>query len=368
MNPELSTLTSEERTLLKLRALYRQYGYAQYRMSKFEEYDLYAGNKDFLVSENVLTFTDLNGKLMALKPDVTLSIVRGSPDRTDSVRKVFYNENVYRTAGSTRTFREIPQTGLECIGPIDDYCILEVLLLAAESLKRISDRCVLEISQLDIIAALTEGLGVTEETRRKLLKCIGAKNLHELRFLCREAGAEEKKAAILEQLASAGGKPEEVLPLLRTLPCPPSAVEQLETLTAGFRAAGLEELLRIDFSVVNDMQYYNGIVFRGFVYGVPVSVLSGGQYDRLMRKMGRSAGAIGFAVYLDELERTVPEEAALDADVLLIYEESVSPAQVCLEVRALTSAGKTVMVQRQMPHGGSFGEVRRLAGKEARDG
>ena len=187
MDPELRALTSEERTLLKLRALYRKYGYTQYRMSKFEEYDLYAGNKDFLVSENVLTFTDLNGKLMALKPDVTLSIVRGSPDRTDSVRKVFYNENVYRTAGSTRTFREIPQTGMECIGPIDDYRILEVLLLAAESLACVSDRCVLEISQLDILAALTEGLGVTEETRRKLTNGTPSVRTLELAFTVRMA-------------------------------------------------------------------------------------------------------------------------------------------------------------------------------------
>ncbi len=367
MNPAIDALTSEERTLLKLRALYRQYGYAQFRMRKFEEYDLYAGNKDFLVSENVLTFTDLNGKLMALKPDVTLSIVRASPDRTDSVRKVFYNENVYRTAGSTRAFREIPQTGLECIGPIDDYCILEVLLLAAESLRRISDRCVLEISQLDILAALTEGLGVPEETRRKLLKCIGAKNLHELRALCREAGADEEKAETLRKLAAAGGRPEEVLDILRALPCPPAAVRQLEAIARGFRASGLEEMLRMDFSVVNDMQYYNGIVFRGFVYGVPVSVLSGGQYDRLMRKMGRSAGAIGFAVYLDELERIVPEDASTDADVLLLYDEDVSPERVCREARALTAEGRTVMVQRQAPEGARFGEVRRLTGEEARD-
>ena len=367
MDPETTALTGEERTLMKLRALYRKYGYAQYRMSKFEEYDLYAGNKDFLVSENVLTFTDLNGKLMALKPDVTLSIVRGSPDRTDSVRKVFYNENVYRTAGSTRTFREIPQTGLECIGPIDGYCVLEVLLLAAESLKCISDRSVLEISQLDILAALTEGLGVPEETRRRLLKCIGAKNLHELRAVCREAGAPAEKAETLEKLASAGGRPEEVLPLLRSLPCPPGAAEQLEALTEGFRAAGLEEMLRIDFSVVNDMQYYNGIVFRGFVYGVPASVLSGGQYDRLMRKMGRSAGAIGFAVYLDELERITPEDASPDADVLLLYDETVSPARICREARALTAEGKTVMAQPREPQNMRFGEVRRLTGKEERD-
>ncbi len=367
MNPAIDTLTSEERTLLKLRSLYRQYGYAQFRMRKFEEYDLYAGNKDFLVSENVLTFTDLNGKLMALKPDVTLSIVRATPDRTDSVRKVFYNENVYRTAGSTRAFREIPQTGLECIGPIDDYCILEVLLLAAESLRRVSDRCVLEISHLDILAALTEGLGVTEEVRRKLLKCIGAKNLHELRELCREAGADPEKAETLGKLAAAGGKPEEVLQILRSLPCPPEAVRQLEAIAQGFRASGLEDVLRMDFSVVNDMQYYNGIVFRGFVFGVPVSVLSGGQYDRLMRKMGRSAGAIGFAVYLDELERIVPENDLPDADVLLVYDEGVSPARICREARALAAEGKTVMAQRQAPEGARFGEVRRLSGEEGRD-
>ncbi len=360
MQPEAYDLTYEERILMKLRSLYQRYGYAQYRMSKFEEYDLYAENKDFLVSENVLTFTDLNGRLMALKPDVTLSIVRGSPDRTDRFRKVFYNENVYRTAGSTRAFREIPQTGLECIGPIDDYSVLEVLLLAAESLRCISPRSILEISHLDIIAALTEGLGVSGETRRKLMACIGGKNRHELRDLCSAAGATPEKTELLLRLLAASGTPAEVLALLRSLPCPPGALRQLETIASGFKAAGLGDMLRIDFSVVNDMRYYSGIVFRGFVYGVPSGVLSGGRYDRLLRKMGRKAGAIGFAVYLDELERIAPEEERKDADVLLLYDDSVTPERLCREVRALTGAGKRVLVQRGAPEDGVFGEVRRL--------
>ena len=360
MLQDACALTYEERTLLRLRSLYQQYGYEQYRMSKFEEYDLYAGNKDFLVSENVLTFTDLNGKLMALKPDVTLSIVRGSPDRRDRFYKVFYNENVYRTAGSARSFREIPQTGLECIGPIDDYSILEVLLLACESLRCISRRSVLEISHLDIIAALIDALDVPEETRRKLLKCIGEKNRHELRALCGEAGANPERTELLLRLLAASGTPAEVLPVLRSLPCPPEAVSQLEAIAAGFASAGLSEMLRIDFSVMNDMRYYSGIVFRGFVYGVPSGVLSGGRYDRLLEKMGRKAGAIGFAVYLDELERIAPEEAGLDADVLLLYEEEVAPEDVCREVRALTQAGKRVLVQPTPPENGAYGEIIRL--------
>jgi ATP phosphoribosyltransferase regulatory subunit len=238
MNFSESVLKNEEKGVFLLRELYQRYGYRQYKMSKFEEYDLYAANKAFLTSDNIITFTDTNGRLMALKPDVTLSIVRGSPDRRDRFYKVFYDENVYRTAGSARSFREIPQTGLECIGPIDDYSILEVLLLASESLRCISDRCVLEISHLDVIAALIDALAVPEETRRKLLKCIGEKNRHELRTLCGEAGADPDRTELLLRLLAASGTPAEVLPLLRSLPCPPEAVSRLETISAGFAAAG----------------------------------------------------------------------------------------------------------------------------------
>ena len=65
----------------------------------------------------------------------------------------------------------------------------------------------------------------------------------------------------------------------------------------------------VDFSLVGDMKYYNGIAMKGFIEGIPSSIISGGQYDRLMRKMGRQANAVGFAVYLDELDRLPKEKA-----------------------------------------------------------
>ncbi|MBO5926630.1 MAG: hypothetical protein J6Q38_03630, partial [Clostridia bacterium] len=71
MNDLLKVLSQEEYISLTLRSLYSGMGYQKYRMSKFEEYDLYVKNKDFLVSDSVITFTDTNGKLLALKPDVT---------------------------------------------------------------------------------------------------------------------------------------------------------------------------------------------------------------------------------------------------------------------------------------------------------
>ena len=78
MNITDSILRREEKAIFSLRNLYEQYGYKKYKMSKFEEYDLYLENKSFLPSQQVITFTDLSGKLMALKPDVTLSIAKNA--------------------------------------------------------------------------------------------------------------------------------------------------------------------------------------------------------------------------------------------------------------------------------------------------
>ena len=78
-------------------------------------------------------------------------------------------------------------------------------------------------------------------------------------------------------------------------------IDTLKEIVEAFREAGLEEMLNIDFSVVGDLKYYNGIIFKGFAAGVPDGVISGGQYDKLMKSMKRTSKAIGFGVYIDSL-------------------------------------------------------------------
>ena len=146
MNNIENVLTRDELAVFTLRALYSEYGYSQYKMSKFEEYELYAENKDFLVSDRIITFNDTNGKLMALKPDVTLSIIKNTTDAKGVKQKVFYNENVYRVSQRTHQYKEIMQAGLECVGDIDSYDLFETVLLAAKSLELISPDFVLDVS------------------------------------------------------------------------------------------------------------------------------------------------------------------------------------------------------------------------------
>ena len=214
MNDIRNVLTRDELTVFTLRALYSEYGYSQYKMSKFEEYELYVRNKDFLVSDNVITFTDTDGRLLALKPDVTLSIIKNNKDNPDGLIKAQYNENVYRISGSTHSFGELMQVGLECIGKIGDEEISEVLFLASRSLDSISSDNILAISQLDIVEGLMEYASLSAEGKKKILLSLGQKNTSAIREVLLSEGADGKASELILSLPSVYGAPRIVIPKL----------------------------------------------------------------------------------------------------------------------------------------------------------
>ena len=341
-------LKQDERAIFGLRSLYRSFGYAQFKMSKFEEYDLYVRNKSFLVSDHIITFTDTNGKLMALKPDVTLSIVKNSKDMPDQVQKVYYDENVYRVSGGHSSYREIMQAGLECIGCVDDYYIAEVLTLAVESLSRISPDFVLDISHLGILSSVLDAIPVSGSGRSALLHCVGEKNLHGIDEICASEGIDVSLADTLKSLVCGYGPVNTALEKLSASLTDETCQAMLQSLKTILSAVPCEKI-RIDFSVTGDLGYYNGIVFKGFVNGIPQSILSGGQYDNLMKKMGRKSGAIGFALYLDLLEALSSAPREYDVDVVLLYDETVDAKVVLDTVKSLTDDQKTVSAQRKIP-------------------
>ncbi len=336
-------LRNDEKAVFALRALYGKYGYSQYKMSKFEEYDLYVKNKDFLVSENVITFTDTDGKLMALKPDVTLSIIKNSKDG-DGVQKVFYDENVYRVSKGTKTFKEILQAGLECIGNVDDYLITEVLMLAEKSLKSISNDFVLDVSSLDVINGIMDDMGLSFSIKKEIMAFLAEKNAKGIEQTLESANADKKLTELLVSLTSTYGKPEKIRQKFngykiseKTAIALNKLIENVESLIL----LGEGENVNIDFSVVNSLNYYNGIVFKGFISGIPTGILSGGQYDNLMKIMGRKSKAIGFAVYLDELNK-ISDSDKSEFDVALIYNDA-PVSKVNLKVKELTDNGQSVI-------------------------
>lgn len=344
-------LSYEEQTAFRLRTLYERNGYRPYRMSKFEEYDLYAENKGFLVSGNVITFTDLSGRLMALKPDVTLSIIKNYSN--DGVmEKVYYDESVYRASSPDSGYQEITQMGLECIGCVDAYSTAEVVRLAVESLALIRSEYLLNISHMGFLRGLFDEMRLSEQQSSQLLRAISCKNIGELRQTLTDWGIAQRLIQTACALTALHGPLSQQLQPLAALSvndATDAACSELRALDALLQLWGCAGNIVLDLSLASQTAYYNGVLFQGFVRGVPSAVLSGGRYDGLLEKLGKRAGAIGFAVYLNLLERLGGPGREYDTDVLLCYEDGTDLAALSAAVQSLLESGRRVRVQKGTP-------------------
>ncbi len=306
MEFDLGILKPQEQVSLQLRFLYEKAGYRKYHMGRFEEYGLYQENRRFLSSEQVITFTDLDGRLLALKPDVTLSIAKNAQPAPGECQRYYYAENVYRPSLESHTFREISQMGLECIGAVDDAAETEVLSLALQSLFLTGRDSVLELSHMGFVTGLFDAVGAGEAIRPKLLTCIRDKNIHELQKIAAAVGLSPQGIDALCSLRSLSGSWETVLmeaaPMALNAPMG-AALAELRTICRSLESQGNTKNLKLDLSLVNDIDYYNGLVFQGYLVGLPRAVLKGGRYDPLTDQFTPGARAIGFALYLDELAR-----------------------------------------------------------------
>ena len=304
MEFDLSTLQPKERASFALRALYEAAGCRKYHMGRFEEYSLYQANRSFLSSEQVITFTDLDGRLLALKPDVTLSIAKTAQPAPGETLRYYYHENVYRPSAESHTFKEIGQMGLEFLGGVGEAEVQQAVCLAAQSLGQLGTDWVLEVSHMGYLFGLFDALQVPDAARAELLRKLGQKNAHELRAAALAAGLDEDAADTLCRVLTLCGGYADTLPRAEALcrnDAMRAAVAELQGLAGPLEQAG--GAIRLDLTLAGEMEYYNGLVFQGYLKALPRPLLKGGRYDLLMQQFTPGAGAIGFAVYLDELDR-----------------------------------------------------------------
>lgn len=340
-----SILKSEERIVFALRSIYTRFGYSRFKMNKFEEYDLYAKMKDSLISDGVITFTDTNGKLLALKPDVTLSIIKNSVDKPGVVQKLYYDESVYRVSGSSKTFKEITQTGLEVLGDISLYNVSEVLVLALKSLETIDENYILDLANAELFSALLKVCNLSDSVKANLTEAIKRKSRDSVADLLNSGKIDANAYEIAEKLISNYKDFDSLKNAFSYIDDADvnAALYEMCELGKTVTALGYGSKINIDFSIVNAQGYYSGIVFKGYIKGIPMEVLSGGRYDKLMKKMGKRLGAVGFAVYLDSLNRLKATSSDFDCDYMLIS-NGCDCAAVIKQVEELSKDGSSVTV------------------------
>ena len=332
-----------------LRELYSSAGYSCYRTVGFEEYDLFSQYRDFLTSGQMITFTGAGGRLLALKPDITMSIIRDAAQERGRSDKFFYSESVYRVPAGGDEFKEILQIGLECIGDLGGYDRTEVVSLACKTLGMTGREYKLDISHTGLVSGLFELFGIPEDARADFADALKDKNAPMISLLCEKNGITYENAKKLIDFSRFSLPIRDAARELRALGFGDNAKSAQALLMLELIANTLTddeaECVSLDFSVIHGMNYYDGTVFAGYIDGVAEAVLKGGEYGKLMKKMGREGSGLGFALYTDLLERLDDGDKNYAADVMLVCGDA-SPEAIAAEVQKIRSSGKTVLVQK----------------------
>lgn len=311
----------------RLEAVFRMRGYRQVRTPAIEFYDVFGSSAAYFPQEDMYKLTDTRGRLMVLRPDCTIPIARLTATRLEGMPlplRLYYSQNVYRVAHDLRgKSSEIFQTGVELIGSNSLRSDLEVVSLAAEGLSEISaEGFRLELCHIGYFKALIDSLDATPQVKEQIRQCIEQKNYSALSDTL--APFDTDASAALKYLPRLFGG-EEVLDEAYALFSKNGATESLDYLKmiySNLRKLDLEDQVIIDLGLVNQAEYYTGLIFRGYCDGIGEPVLSGGRYDNLLGDFGADLPAIGFAFNVDLAARATQKPKLPQPNILVFSDDA----------------------------------------------
>ena len=306
----------------RLIRLFRQRGYLEVSTPETEYYDLFALSGSAIPQERMLKVGDPSGKICVMRPDSTTPIARVAATKLRSMalpQRLYYDQKVYRAnPAHNGSSREIPQCGVELIGAKGLKADLEIIVTAIDSLRSCgAPRFHVELGHAGFFRDLAARLDLDDGQEEEIRTLVEGKNFAALNaFLSPYRG--NPACAALERLSRLFGGTE-VLAEAERLAGKTEAVDYLHALYDELSAAGYGQYVRFDLGMVHQIDYYTGVVFRGYVEGAGDAVLSGGRYDSLVGVFGREAQATGFAVDVDAMARTLPEAAPSALDTVVHY-------------------------------------------------
>ncbi len=282
--------------------LFRRRGYTEVITPEVEFYDLFVQSGNPIPQESMLKIIDRSGKIMVMRPDCTAPIARVAATKLKHLalpQRLYYDQTVFRDrlahAGGSR---EIAQCGVEMIGAVGDKADLEMVAMAVDALRACGLRQFhIELGHAGFYRALAGRMNMPKEELEHLRSAIEGKNFALLNDLLEPYRGEEACGVLRRLPYLFGGV--EVLDEARVLAGPCGSLDHLGRLYRELSAAGYGDCVRFDLGLVHQLDYYTGLVFRGYAEGAGAPVLSGGRYDGLMEQFGRKAEATGFAVDVD---------------------------------------------------------------------
>lgn len=282
--------------------LFRRRGYAEVITPEVEFYDLFVQSGNPMPQETMLKIIDRSGKIMVMRPDSTAPIARVAATKLKGMplpQRLYYDQTVFRSGNAHDGGScEIAQCGVEMIGALGKKSDLEMIAMAVDALRCCGvDRFHIEVGHAGFFRSLAGRMNMDDGEVELMRTYIEGKNYAVLNDLL-EPYSDQPACGALRRLPYLFGGVE-VLDEAEQLAGSCDSLDYLRQLYSELDAAGYGEFVRFDLGLVHQIDYYTGVVFRGYVEGAGSPVLSGGRYDNLVERFGRPAEATGFAVDVD---------------------------------------------------------------------
>lgn len=321
----------------RLLGLFQRRGFDEVSTPEVEFYDLFLSSGNPMPQEQLLKIIDRSGKIMVMRPDCTTPIARVAASKLRHLpgpQRLYYDQTVFRSDQEHRGGRsEIAQCGVELLGAHGLHADAEVLALAADSLRAAGlQNFHIELGHVGFFHDLAHALQLPREDTETIRSLIEGKNFAALAdFLAPHRSTVPGRA--LDRLPYLFGGAEVLDEAERLFPnC--GAVSYLRALYAALDAAGYGGDFRFDLGLVHQIDYYTGVVFRGYAMGAAGAVLSGGRYDGLLATFGADTPATGFAVDVDAVAGCLPPAEPVCPTLLIHYD----PVYLSAALKALDTA------------------------------
>lgn len=292
----------------KLHEQIAKYGYEDIQTPTFEYFDVFSKEIGTTPSKELYKFFDKENNTLVLRPDFTPSIARCAAkyflEEEVPIRFSYLGNTFTNTSNLQGKLNEVTQIGAELIGDGSVYADAEIISLVVEALKSVGlKQFQVSIGEIEYFKGLCEEAGLDEETEYALREAISGKNFFAAEELMENKGVKEPyKSSILKiaDMFGALGSLADFKGLVhneRSL----KAIERLENLREVLKHYGTEEYISFDLGMLSKYNYYTGIVFKAYTYGVGNAVVKGGRYDNLLHQFGKEAPAVGFVIVIDDI-------------------------------------------------------------------
>lgn len=280
-------------------------GYTHIEPSTFENFEKFISLNKKIKKESMVKVLNGGSDVLVLRPDNTTNIIKKLIPRWQegTKLKLFYNSTVFRNNPNSN-IREINQMGIEYLGETPAKADREVLGLALDILNRFNGGFILEISNSKYIRGLFEAINLDEVQEKHLKDLIYHKNKFELiayvETLNLEKGLHDCLSSILDLQGDISNIAKKAKSYYKNRTME-EALEELKVIKNFIEEKGYSQYVHFDLSMVTELDYYDGIIFKGYYPNSFKDIISGGRYDSFTEDFGRLVPAIGFSLDLDEL-------------------------------------------------------------------